>query len=145
MAYNDSLDKRKEAASIRRKIKALLGNECFICGYKVCLKALELHHLDPSRKKFNISMNVLRYKWSTLVKECLECILVCNRCHVEVEEGVITIDKKDIPREYYIKILNSIKSAKNKFKSKSYARQKKGASPGGRSHKDYRRSSKKEP
>jgi len=156
MAYNKNKSRRnidqakaiakaKEASAIRRRIKALLGNECFVCGYKDCPKALELHHVDRTKKKFNISMSVLKFKWPTLVKECIKCILVCNRCHVEVEEGIIEVKEKDIPKTYYKKLLDSLKPAKSRFKSKVYDKQTRGASSAAKSRKNYRRTPKKKP
>lgn len=117
-------DRQKQAATTRRRIKALLGNECFICGYRACLRALELHHLDPSQKNFNISMNVTRLKWAELVKEILLCVLVCNRCHSEVEEGIVEISKGDVPTGYYKRLRESIKPAKGRFKSRIYDKRK---------------------
>ena len=37
------------------KIKEVRGGKCIRCGYNKCLKALEFHHLDPSKKDFTIS------------------------------------------------------------------------------------------
>ena len=37
------------------KIKEQRGGKCQRCGYNTCLKALEFHHLDPSKKDFTIS------------------------------------------------------------------------------------------
>jgi len=119
---NGEVDLRqKKAASLRRKIKALLDNECFICGYHRCLRALELHHVVSSRKRFNVSMNILKYKWESIVRECCKCVLLCNRCHTEVEDNIIEISKKEIPDEYYSKLRETLKPPKNKYKSKSYS------------------------
>jgi len=117
----DSDHKQRKAASLRRKIKALMHNECFICGYHTCLRALELHHVVSSKKRFNISMNILRYKWETIVHECCKCVLLCNRCHTEVEDGITELAKQDVPDEYYIKLKETLKPAKTRYKSKSYA------------------------
>lgn len=39
------------------KLKAIeyKGGKCQICGYNKCTGALEFHHLDPTKKDFNIS------------------------------------------------------------------------------------------
>ena len=37
------------------KIKQQRGGKCQRCGYNRCLKALEFHHLDPTKKDFTIS------------------------------------------------------------------------------------------
>jgi 5-methylcytosine-specific restriction endonuclease McrA len=66
-----------------------LGNECSKCGYKKTVTALEVHHLDPSSKRFDISGSHTR-KWSTLVEELENCVLLCSNCHREVEYGIIS-------------------------------------------------------
>lgn len=125
---SDKRSKQQRAAMIRRRIKALLHNECVMCEYKLCLRALELHHVDPRKKSFNVSMCVLRYKWETLVKELLKCVLVCNRCHAELEDGIKILKETDIPKQYYTNLLNSLKSPKDRLKSKSYTSRRKTAS-----------------
>lgn len=59
------------------------GGKCQICGYDKCQAAFDFHHLDPSKKDFNIS----RYKGVIMtdkVKDELDkCILLCANCHRE--------------------------------------------------------------
>jgi hypothetical protein len=70
-----------------RKVRlvALLGGCCHYCGYDDCLGALEFHHVDPSKKRFNIGGHALKaMSWDDLVKEAKKCLVVCSRCHREI-------------------------------------------------------------
>lgn len=79
-----------------RKVQLLdmMGGECCICGYDKCKSAMCFHHVDPSVKSFGISDIGLLKKWSLLVDEVKKCVVLCNRCHVEVHAGLHR-DKED--------------------------------------------------
>jgi predicted HNH restriction endonuclease len=62
-----------------------LGNKCSICGYDKCKRALEFHHIDPSKKEFIISGSHCR-SWEKIKQELDKCILVCSNCHAELHE-----------------------------------------------------------
>lgn len=87
---------RKEGVQRRRlKVKSILvkeaGGKCKICNYDRCDAALEFHHLNPEEKNFGISHKGITYAIDTLRKETLKCILLCCRCHREVENGLVQI------------------------------------------------------
>ena len=63
------------------KIKEKRGGKCIRCGYNTCIKALEFHHIDPSKKDFTISND--NFKLQEAVKEIKKCILLCSNCHRE--------------------------------------------------------------
>lgn len=71
----------------KEKAILILGGKCKICGYDKCIKALDFHHINPKDKKFNISLK-LGYPWSEIEAEIKKCVLLCNRCHSEVHEGI---------------------------------------------------------
>lgn len=79
----------------RRKVKSLLvnyfGGACKICGYDKCNEALDFHHLDPTKKEFGIASGHT-LKFELLLQEAKKCILLCCRCHAEVECGLTKID-----------------------------------------------------
>lgn len=85
--------KSKSVVDWRKRVKIKLveykGGECKYCGYNKSIKALEFHHLDPNEKDFTISGKSWSFK--RLKKEADKCILVCNRCHVEIHDGLIEI------------------------------------------------------
>ena len=67
----------------RKKIELVKykGGECEKCGYNKCVAALEFHHLDPTKKEFEISGN--SYSLKRLKEEADKCILICSNCHRE--------------------------------------------------------------
>lgn len=82
--------KKRDTSSYRKNIKKRLieykGGECQICGYNKCQDALEFHHLDPSKKDYNISGGTKSF--NTLKSEVDKCILVCANCHREIHSGM---------------------------------------------------------
>ncbi len=87
----------KSAAYIREKRKrfklkaiAYKGGSCVLCGYNRCHRALEFHHVDPSKKLVNFAIGGFgSKKWSFLQEELDKCILVCSNCHREIESGFV--------------------------------------------------------
>lgn len=88
---------------IRRRtmIRSHLGGSCVVCG---STENLEVDHIDPSTKLFNIA-NSLHKKWEEIVKELEKCQLLCKPHHIEktnsellgrvpVNKGVITHGKQ---------------------------------------------------
>ena len=75
----------------RRRIKEILvreaGGACVICGYDACLGALQFHHLDPASKKFHLGREGVTRSLERARAEAEKCVLLCARCHTEVELG----------------------------------------------------------
>lgn len=71
----------------RRKIKArvvmFFGGKCNRCGYDKCLEAFDVHHKDPSKKDFAISVTGVTRSWEKIEKELSKCELLCANCHRE--------------------------------------------------------------
>jgi len=64
------------------------GGKCVCCDYNSYYGAMEFHHLDPKQKDFTIS-HLRSYSFNKIVTDELDkCVLLCNRCHREVEGGV---------------------------------------------------------
>ena len=76
----------------RRKIKQMAveykGGECSRCGYDKCLDALDFHHLDESKKEFNLSRKGHTRSWKKVKEELDKCVLLCANCHREVHAGI---------------------------------------------------------
>ncbi len=70
------------------------GGKCTLCGYDKSPWALELHHRDPKKKIFGLSVRGLTRSWETLIKEADKCILICANCHREIHAGIA-----QLPRE----------------------------------------------
>lgn len=84
----------------RNRRKELLlnafGNKCQICGYDRCVKALEFHHLDPSKKELELGRSII--SWEKTKEEMKKCICVCANCHREIHDGMIELD---ITKQYF--------------------------------------------
>ena len=87
---------RSEAVTRRRrKVKRILAEEaggaCMLCGYSRCIGALEFHHLFPGDKRLGMGYGGYAHALSKLREEARKCVLLCANCHVEVENGIVTL------------------------------------------------------
>ena len=73
--------------NIKRQLVEEAGGACVLCGYDRCLAALQFHHLDPSQKRFALSLKGAARAADELRKEAQKCVVVCANCHAEVEAG----------------------------------------------------------
>lgn len=110
---------------IRRRFKNeivdIYGGECQACKIKVHQSAYDFHHVDESKKKFQLSSPTTR-SWESFLKEATKCVMLCKNCHALHHAGVLgkDITEKDIPKEVFerlekvkeIKRLRPIKQAK---------------------------------
>jgi len=62
------------------------GSKCVCCGYDAFEPALDFHHIDPTQKDFSLSTRSF-YDIEKVKKELDKCVLLCCRCHREVEGG----------------------------------------------------------
>jgi 5-methylcytosine-specific restriction endonuclease McrA len=69
------------------------GGHCQVCGYDRCVEALELHHLDPSKKDFGISSKGYTRSWEKVKEEADKCVLLCANCHREVHAGMLQLPR----------------------------------------------------
>jgi hypothetical protein len=87
----------ESVARRRRRVKAILvadaGGSCCICGYDRYLGALEFHHLDPGKKRFQISWNGVTQALDLVRAEARKCAPLCSNCHAEVEAGVTPLPR----------------------------------------------------
>ena len=72
------------------KIKEARGGKCIRCGYDRCFKALEFHHIDPSKKDFTISND--HFKLLEAIEETKKCVLICSNCHKELHDNIWNIE-----------------------------------------------------
>ena len=80
------------------KIKEARGGKCARCGYDKCIKALEFHHIDPSKKDFTISND--HFKLQEAIDESKKCILICSNCHKELHDNLWSLkDNKEEKEE----------------------------------------------
>jgi transposase len=84
---------RADAVTLRRRrLKALLiaeaGGCCVLCGYAGSAGALHFHHVDPAAKSFSLGYTGVTRSLAKARAEAAKCVLLCARCHAEVELGV---------------------------------------------------------
>ena len=84
---------RSDAVSVRRRrVKALLvaeaGGCCVLCGYGENVGALHFHHIDRATKAFALGDAGVTRSLAKARAEAAKCVLLCARCHAEVELGV---------------------------------------------------------
>jgi hypothetical protein len=72
---------------MRDRMRTYLGGKCSKCGYNICNAALEVHHLDPSKKDPTFHSGS-GWSWSRVEKELQGCILLCSNCHREEHAGI---------------------------------------------------------
>lgn len=60
--------------------------ECQVCGYNKCRAAIEFHHIEESKKDFEIS-KMRHYSEASLFAELEKCMIVCANCHREIHHG----------------------------------------------------------
>lgn len=81
----------------RRKLKAMVvelkGGKCILCSYSRTVWALDLHHVDASKKEFSLSVRGLTRAWSKIKAEADKCVLVCANCHREIHAGIRVVPK----------------------------------------------------
>ena len=59
------------------RLVSYLGGRCVRCGSTA---DLEVDHIDPMTKAFNVSGNINR-RWEVLAPEVHKCQLLCHDCH----------------------------------------------------------------
>lgn len=97
----------------KERIVLSMGSRCQICGYKKCNDALELHHIDPTKKELSfgrIRANPISIQ--KIVEELKKCILVCSNCHREIHAGLIELPKKYVSLDENILLDKSNKVCK---------------------------------
>lgn len=85
--YHTKYARKQDARGAELKVKyiRMLGGCCSRCGYKKNIASLVFHHLDPSKKKFNIgSRTIVRKSRKEVEEEISKCIVLCQNCHNEI-------------------------------------------------------------
>jgi 5-methylcytosine-specific restriction endonuclease McrA len=85
-------NRRVDRGALKRRMVEYKGGSCVVCGYSTLLRALTFHHVHPEAKAFNIA-GAHNRSWQTLQAELDQTVLLCIRCHMEVEAGF-----RDLPR-----------------------------------------------
>jgi len=81
----------KRRTKVKQRAIEYKGAKCYSCGFDKYPSALDFHHLDPTKKDFNISGNHSR-KWEVIQEELDKCVMLCSNCHRALHFGELTID-----------------------------------------------------
>jgi hypothetical protein len=73
-----SLKRARKYRDYLNRYKLERGCEC--CGYKAHFAALELDHIDPSTKLFDLSRG-RDHPWDKFLAELKKCRVLCANCH----------------------------------------------------------------
>lgn len=83
--YSKHIVKRRqhdhERDTVRKKLLYDLKQPCLNCGESdpTCV---DFHHIDPSKKKFNIAGACVKHKPMEEIKEEIKkCVCLCSNCH----------------------------------------------------------------
>jgi len=83
--YTIDLGKRKRDFVIEQ-----LGGSCRVCGFNKYKSALQVHHLDPSKKDKNYG-SMRGWSESRILDEIQDCVLLCACCHAAVHSNELTL------------------------------------------------------
>ena len=98
----------KRRKKIRQMAVEYKGGKCERCGYDRYIEALEFHHVNSSKKDFNVSQRGYTRSWKRVVEELEKCIMLCANCHRELHAqlaasssnaGVQTKRREVVPSE----------------------------------------------
>ena len=78
----------KRRKKIRQMAVEYKGGKCERCGYDRCIEALEFHHINSSKKDFNVSQRGYTRSWKRVMEELEKCIMLCANCHRELHAQV---------------------------------------------------------
>ncbi len=81
---------RGKAREFKVKAVELMGGGCKVCGFDTFVSALDLHHLDPTKKDPKFTQ-IRSWSWERQKLEIAKCVLLCSNCHRGVHSGDITL------------------------------------------------------
>lgn len=74
--------------NFKQKAVDYKGGQCIECGYNKYIGALDFHHLDPTKKDFNLGGFKSKILSDVIKKELDKCVLLCANCHREVHGNI---------------------------------------------------------
>ena len=100
MSNKDNVQRWRD--NTKQRMIDAMGGKCQKCGYNKCNSALEFHHIDPSKKLFELKTALERPKaWDTIVQELKKCVLLCANCHREAHLDMFSIENKQYFNDAY--------------------------------------------
>lgn len=93
--FHSSYPKQKDRAIVRKlRLVEIAGGACSICGYNKNIANLHFHHLDPSKKSFQLDARAIsNHGWAIVLEEFAKCIMVCSNCHFELHHPELVYEE----------------------------------------------------
>lgn len=101
--YNHSAkgqQKRLDTNHIRKQLinEYKVAHGCALCGVKTLPpECYDLHHVNPTDKKFAISKVRQTGSISKILGEMDKCVVLCRNCHALVSNGYATVNLYTAP------------------------------------------------
>jgi len=84
----DYASKQERRHKLKQELVALLGGSCRKCGYSKYVGALDFAHKNGNEKEAVVGDLIQLLQKEKAIKEINKCILLCNRCHKELDAGL---------------------------------------------------------
>jgi len=78
------------------------------CGYDKNIAALDIHHKDPTLKKFRLDIrNLSNRKMEDILNEFKKCVILCANCHREIHHpDLVLIDLDEMLKNIDEKVVS---------------------------------------
>jgi hypothetical protein len=80
----------KKGQEKRKYAIGKLGGKCCKCGYSKYIGAIDIHHIDTSKKDEKFSQ-LRGWSYKRIDKEIENCVAVCKVCHAEIHANLLKI------------------------------------------------------
>jgi len=78
--------------------------KCEICGERFPIDVLDVHHIDPAKKKFSVKIDRFRGMTKETIDELAKCAILCCNCHrlehIALKNGETLINDKEAYSRY---------------------------------------------
>ncbi len=85
----------RRARELKKKLVEYKGNTCNRCGQSYHPACFDFHHIDPSKKDYNISNLALQMNLALIYKELDKCVMLCANCHRLTHAEIGAYQKKE--------------------------------------------------
>jgi len=79
-AENHRLNVMMRRDTHKQQLVEYFNNKCGDCGNSFPICCYDFHHIDPSKKLFEIAPK-LDGNIETIMEEVVKCVMICSNCH----------------------------------------------------------------
>lgn len=79
-------------SNAKSRLVACFGGKCGICLNHYPDAVFDFHHIDPSKKHFQITASVK--PWRKIIAEAKKCAMLCSNCHRLLHAGFAVLPEK---------------------------------------------------